>query len=100
MHAVLFFFFVCLFLFFFFLQVFCDKCTSCTNGFLYSCKQSTFFVSLITFFCIVSICYHTSEPSKDCGTFLEGEDCKKGGNFIFFFKMNLLCNNFESERVL
>ena len=51
------------------------------------------FVSLVMFFCFVLIfsiifksMYQTSELSKDCGTFFEGEDCKKGWDCIFVFQ--------------
>ena len=35
----------------------------------------------------------TSQPPEDCGTFFEGEDCKKGRDQFFFSKINLLCEN-------
>ena len=82
-----------LFLFFFFLTVFCDDLASCSNGFLHSNKQCTLVCQFGNVFCFVLICsiifksvYQTSELSKDCGTFFEGEDCKKGWDGLFVFQ--------------
>ena len=76
-----------LFLFFFFLTVFCDDLASCSNGFLHSNKQfGNVFCFVLIFSIIFKSVYQTSELSKDCGTFFEGEDCKKGWDGLFVFQ--------------
>ena len=83
--VLLFFFFHACFFLVFFLSHSLSHSASCTDGFLYSYKQFRLVCQLDNVFYFVSICsninksvYQTSEPSKDCGTFFEGEDCKKG----------------------
>ena len=91
-------FLVCFFLFFLFLTVFCDDWASCSNGFLYSYKECTLVCQFDNVFFFVLICsiifksvHQTSEPSKDCGTFFEGEDCNKGWDCIFVFSKSTYC---------